>query len=158
VRAAAASDVDLSDAEFTAIRNLLEHESTWVLVGGGTVEKLAARIASCLPGRAEEVSLASGRAIAAGLLEFAVRDLEPELFPRVLFAQLDRKLVKTTTGLNPTIADLGGLADWPVPPSPALLAATRRNSELSAWLPALPLFPGISGTAAASTGTDEDQQ
>ena len=106
VRAAAASDVGLSDAEFTAIWNLLEQESTWVLVGGGTVEDLADRIASCLPGRDEEVSLASGRAIAAGLLEFAVRDLEPELFPRVLFARLDRLENRQASALDAAIASV----------------------------------------------------
>jgi len=90
VWAAAGGDVDLSNAEFAAVRRLLEQEGTWVLVGRGTVEDLAALIASCLPGRPGEGSLAAGRAIAGGLLEFAVRDLEPEWFGQVLFARLDR--------------------------------------------------------------------
>ena len=40
--------------------------------------------------------------------------------------------------LNPTVADLGGLDSWPIPPTPGLLAATRQNSGLSTWLAALP--------------------
>ena len=87
---AAAGDLDLSDADFTAVRRLLEEESTWVEVGRGTVEDLARLIASCLHGQTDEGSLAAGRAIAGGLLEFAVRDLEPEWFRQVLFARLDR--------------------------------------------------------------------
>jgi hypothetical protein len=87
---AAAGDLDLSDAEFATVRRLLENQRTWVEVGRGTIEDLAVRIASCLSGRAGESALAAGRAIAGGLLEFAVRDLEPEWFRQVLFARLDR--------------------------------------------------------------------
>lgn len=91
VRAAAGDDLGVSDADFAAIRRLLEQESTWVAVGRGTAEDLAKQIASCLPGRAHEGALAAARAIAAGVLEFAVRDLEPELFQQVLFARLGRR-------------------------------------------------------------------
>jgi len=90
VQAAIGGGVDLSDAEFAAVRRLLEQEGTWELVGDGTVEDLALRIASCLPDRADGASLAAGRAIAAGLLEFAICDLEPEWFQKVLLARLDR--------------------------------------------------------------------
>ena len=90
VRAAAGSDIDLSDAELVAVQRLVERESTWALVGRGTVEDLAIWIASCLPNRSAGASITAGRAIAAGLLEFAIRDLEPEWFQRVLFARLDR--------------------------------------------------------------------
>lgn len=87
---AAADGLGLSDDEFSEVRRLLEKESTWVEVGHGEVEDLAVLIASCLSCRPGEGSLAAGRAIAAGLLEFAVRDLEPEWFRQVLFARLDR--------------------------------------------------------------------
>jgi len=100
VRAAAGDDVGVSDAEFAAVRRLLEKESTWVVVGRGTVEDLAGRIASCLPGRTDEGSLAAARAIAAGLLEFAVYDLEPELFQQVLFARLDRMQADQASALD----------------------------------------------------------
>ena len=89
---AAAGDVHLSDAEFGAVRRLLESETTWVEIGRGTVEDLAALIAPCLPDRDGGGSLAAGRAIAGGLLEFAVRDLEPEWFRQVLCARLDRMI------------------------------------------------------------------
>ena len=88
---AAAGGLDLSDTEFAAVRRLLEKGSTWAEVGRGTVEDLAILIASCLPGQDRERSLTSGRAVARGLLEFAVRgqpgpvhniagDLRPLLF------------------------------------------------------------------------------
>jgi hypothetical protein len=97
---AAAGDVRLSDAEFEAVRRLLEDESTWVQVGRGTIEELAALIASCLPGRPGEGSLAASRAIAEGLLEFAIRDLEPEWFRQVLFARLERMQTDQASALD----------------------------------------------------------
>jgi hypothetical protein len=113
VRAAAGSGVDLSDAEFVGVRRLLEQESTWVQLGSGPVEDIAARIASCLPGRADGASLAAGRAIAAGLLEFTVRDLEPELFQQVIFARIDRLEARQASALDEAIlgvhADLAAL-------------------------------------------------
>ena len=113
VRAAAGGDIGLSNAEFDAVQRLLEQESTWVLAGRGTVEDLAARIALCLPDRGEVASLAAGRAIAAGLLEFAVHDLEPEWFQRVLFARLDRLENRQASALDEAMlsvhADLAAL-------------------------------------------------
>jgi NACHT domain len=110
---AAAGDVDLSGAEFAEVQRLLEQEGTWALLGRGTVEDIAARIASCLPGRGEGASLAAGRAIAAGLLEFAVRDLEPAWFQRVLFARIDRLETRQASALDEALlgvhADLAAL-------------------------------------------------
>jgi hypothetical protein len=40
--------------------------------------------------------------------------------------------------LAPTVAELGSWEGLPIAPNPALLAAMRRNSSLSAWLYALP--------------------
>jgi hypothetical protein len=100
VQAAAGDDLDLTDAEFAAVRHLLENEKTWVLAGQGTVEDVAARIASCLVGRSAENALAAGRAIAGGLLEFAVRDLEPEWFRQVLFARLERMQADQVSALD----------------------------------------------------------
>jgi hypothetical protein len=40
--------------------------------------------------------------------------------------------------INPVIAELDSSDRWPIPPTSDLLAAMRRNSELSAWLAALP--------------------
>jgi hypothetical protein len=97
---AAAGQVDLSDAEFAAVRRLLEQESTWITVGRGTVEDLADLVATCLPGREGSCAVAVGRAIAAGLLEFAVRDLEPEWFRQVFFARLDRLETSQRTALD----------------------------------------------------------
>jgi NACHT domain len=104
VRAAAGGDLVLSDTEFAAVRDLLKDEDTWVLVGRGTVEDLAARIASCLPGHDSRSSLAAGRAVAAGLLEFATGDLEPQWFQRVLFARLDRLHTDQASALDQAMA------------------------------------------------------
>jgi hypothetical protein len=68
VQAAAGQNLNLSGAEFAAVRQLLEQERTWVLAGQGTVENVAVWIASCLPGRPDEEALAAGRAVAGGLL------------------------------------------------------------------------------------------
>jgi hypothetical protein len=113
IQAAVGGDVDLSGAEFAAVRRLLEEEGTWVEVGRGTVESLAARIASCLADPASAGSLAAARAIAGGLLEFAVRDLEPEWFQQVLFARLERMQADQASALDQAMlsvhADLAAL-------------------------------------------------
>jgi hypothetical protein len=87
---ATGDDARLSRAEFAAVRRLLEQDETWVLAGRGTVESLAGYIASCLVDREAGRALAAGRAIAAGVLDFTIRDLEPEYFQQVLFARLER--------------------------------------------------------------------
>jgi hypothetical protein len=97
---AAVSGLVLSEAEVVALRRLLERESTWVEVGRGAVEDLAVLIASCLADQPGKDSLAAGRAIARGLLEFAVRDLEPEWFRQVLFARLDRMQADLASALD----------------------------------------------------------
>jgi hypothetical protein len=65
-----------------------------------TVEDLAELIASRLTDHSTEDALTVGRAITAGLLEFAVRDLEPDWFERVLFARLDRIACGQSSGLD----------------------------------------------------------
>lgn len=104
VRAATGGVADLSTSEFAAVRRLLEQESTWKVAGRGTVEDLAARIASCLTGRSDKGSLAAGRAIAGGLLEFVVCDLEPEWFQQVLFSRLDRLQTDQARALDEAMA------------------------------------------------------
>lgn len=114
VRAAAGADAVLSDDEFAAVRTLLEDDATWAVAVQGTAEDLAARIASCLPGRAGEGALAAGRAIAGGLFEFAAGELEPEWFQRVLFARLARLRADQASALDQAMAavhaDLAALA------------------------------------------------
>jgi hypothetical protein len=82
-------------------------------MGHGTVEDLAGLIASCLPHQTGDDSLAVGRAVAGGLLEFAVRDLEPEWFRQVLFARLDRMQADQASSLDQAMlsvhADLAAL-------------------------------------------------
>jgi hypothetical protein len=97
---AAAGDLDLSRAEFDAVRRLLEEDGSWVQVGRDSVEELAVLVASRLSARPGEDSLAAARAIVGGLLEFAVRDLEPEWFQRVLFARLDRLQADQASALD----------------------------------------------------------
>jgi hypothetical protein len=114
VRAAADGDIDLSSKEFNAIRELLEDERTWKLLGSGPVEDLAERIARCMRSPDEDETLKAGRAIARGMLEFAVADLEPEWFKRLLFARLDRLQAGQASALDQAMAavhaDLAALA------------------------------------------------
>jgi hypothetical protein len=75
------------------VRALLEDQSTWTVAERGTVGELAAKFTLCLSSRAERpagASVVAGLAIARGLLEFAVSDLDPGLFQRVLLARLNR--------------------------------------------------------------------
>ena len=110
---AATGELDLSDGQLAAVRQLLEKEGTWLEIGRSTVEDLAILIASCLSDRTGEGSLAAGRAIARGLLEFAVRDLEPDWFRQVLFARLDRMQADQASALDEAMlsvhADLAAL-------------------------------------------------
>ena len=150
VRAAVGSDVNLSDAEFAAVRRLLEQESTWVEVGRGTVEDLAGLIASCLPGRPDEGSLAAGRAIARGLLEFAVRDLEPEWFQQVVFARLDRMQADQASALDQAMlsvhADLTALLAYQDAADADRFA--RVMGQLARMLDRLPPGPADRGEVA----------
>ena len=94
VKAATGSSVDLTHAEFRAVRKLLADQQTWSkLIGRGTVDDLAGQIADCLPprdGLTADDAHAAALTIARGLLEFAVADLDPKMFQQVLMARLDR--------------------------------------------------------------------
>ena len=125
---AAGRDAELSGSEFHEIRRLLERESTWITVGRGTVEDLAVLIAARLPERSPDDSLSAGRAIAQGVLEFAVRDLEPEWFKQVLFARLERVETSQASLLDQAMlvlhADLAALA----------VAQNAADADRSAWV------------------------
>jgi hypothetical protein len=97
---AAGAGAGLSDAEFRAMRLLLEKEQTWAKIGRSTIEDIAALIAACLPGRTGDGSIITGRIIAHGLLEFAVSDLDPMLFQQVMFARLDRLEARQASALD----------------------------------------------------------
>jgi hypothetical protein len=71
---------------------------------------------------------ARARKALLGLLAAETNDLWPVL------------ITQSVVGLNPTVADLAGSDSWPLAPTPALLAAARRNSALHAWVAALPLL------------------
>ena len=139
----AAGDLDLSSAEFAAIRQLLENESTWAEVGRGRVEDLAVLIASCIRTQSGEAPLVAGRAIVGGLLEFAVRDLEPEWFRRVLFARLDRMQADLASALDYAMlgvhADLAALLAYQEAADAGRFAALM--SELGRVLDRLPPGP-----------------
>ncbi|WP_187365644.1 NACHT domain-containing protein [Trebonia kvetii] len=97
VKAAAGTSIDLNDAEFKAVRKLLEKEPTWNLLAAGKLNEKAQglneRIAELLPPRDDrtaEDARAAAAAIARGLLEFAVFDLQPEIFQRVVLARLQQ--------------------------------------------------------------------
>lgn len=111
VRAASSSSVDLTRAEFGAVKQLLEDQQTWALAGRGTAEDVASRIAACLPprdGRGYEESRAAALAIARGLLECAVVELEPELFQRVLLTRLRRMEMGQASAVDEAMLELHG--------------------------------------------------
>ena len=93
IEAATGVSIDLTHDEFNAVRELLEDQQTWSLLGDGTVEELAGWIGSRLQpveGPTSETSLVAGTAIARGLLEFSVADVDPKLFQQLLLARLRR--------------------------------------------------------------------
>lgn len=47
-------------------------------------------------------------------------------------------LVSAAVRLQPRASDLANPRQWAIPPSPAMLAAIRRNSPLTSWLASLP--------------------
>jgi NACHT domain len=109
LRAATGTSVDLSHAEFDALRRLLEDPQTWVLAGRGTMEDLISQIASCLPprdGRTAEDSHAAAMTIGRGLLEFTVAELEPDLFQQVLMARLHRMETGLADALDEALLEL----------------------------------------------------
>jgi hypothetical protein len=93
VRDATGSSADLTDAEFAAVRELLERQQTWDLLGQGPIDGVISWIAACLPerdGRTAGRSRETALVIARGLLEFAAVDLDPGDFQRILLARLQR--------------------------------------------------------------------
>ena len=109
IKAATGTAVYLTDAELDALRRLLEDQQTWILLGQGTVDDLAKRIASCLPpgnGRTAEDSRTAALVIARGLLEFAAADLDPKLFQQVLLTRLQRIVTEQASNLDNALLDL----------------------------------------------------
>jgi hypothetical protein len=103
VKAAAGSSAQLSRDEIASLRKLLAKESTWSMLAAGPLsEKLAeltAAIASFLSpraGRTAEGARESAAAIARGLIEFAVFDLQPDIFQRVVLARLQQMTEQAT--------------------------------------------------------------
>jgi hypothetical protein len=109
VKGATGTSVELTGAEFKAVRKLLEDPHTWEEAGQGTVAGLADRIASCLPpraGRTLEDSRAAALTIARGLLEFAVADLDPAMFQQVLMARIARMETDQASALDEALLGL----------------------------------------------------
>jgi hypothetical protein len=110
---AADPPVRLTRSDLAAVRRLLKDPQTWQLMGGGTVEDLAIRIGACLPGVEDAGGdrMIAGRAIARGLVEFAVFNLEPELFQRVLMTRIARMETRQGNKLDEVVLQLhAGLA------------------------------------------------
>jgi NACHT domain len=93
-------------------------------------------------------------ALARLAAQFATTDEDRTQTRRELLGHLRREtnagtagnLLKTLGKLSPTISDLADCGSWPYRPTQALLSAARHNSELSAWIAALPLFNKGKGT------------
>ena len=109
VKAATGTAVDLTKDEFEAVRHLLGDSATWQALGRGTDEDLVHLIATCLPpraGRTSEDSRAAALVIARGLLEFAVADVDRELFQQLLLARLQRMQADQAGALDRALFDL----------------------------------------------------
>jgi hypothetical protein len=109
VAAATGTSVKLTRTEFKAVRLLLEDQQTWNVAGRGTVEDLANRIAACLSpcdGRTPEDSHLAALSIARGLIEFAIADLDPMLFQKILLARLDRIQAAQASALDEALLRL----------------------------------------------------
>lgn len=97
VKAAAGTSVQLSRAEIKDLRELLGDERTWRLLAVGKLneklQELIGQIADCLPardGRTTDDARVAASAVARGLLEFAIFDLQPEVFQKVVLARLQQ--------------------------------------------------------------------
>jgi hypothetical protein len=112
---AADPPIRLTRSELTAVRRLLEDPKTWQAIGSGPVEDLVVKICACLRDgdRVSSDRVIAGRAIVRGLVEFAVFDLEPELFQRILMARIARLETRQASKLDEVILQLhAGLAVW----------------------------------------------
>ena len=169
VRAATGSSFGLTRAEFGAVRKLLADQQTWSkVIGRGTVDDLAGRIADCLPpcdGRTAEGSHAAALTIARGLLEFAVADLDPKLFQQVLLARLQRMETDEASALDEAMLGLHVSFDSVMeqlklvldrlPPGPA------RRGEIEVylrtlidWLNTDPWLQDLSGSVPTPAGIE----
>ena len=151
VKAGAGTSAGLSRAEIKDLRGLLEEEDTWRQFGGCDVTHLTDRIAACLESRDDrtpEDSRAAAEAIARGLLEFAVFELEPQTFQKVALARL-QQMTNQASALDSALfrmhKDLYHLVDVRkdlfqqvmdrLPPGPADLGEVRIYLEtLIDWL------------------------
>jgi hypothetical protein len=109
IQAATGTLADLTEAEFDAMRKLLEDQQTWTVIGHGTLEDLATLIAACLQprdGLTVEESLQAARTVARGLLEFVVADLDRALFQRILLARLHRLEIAQAKALDDAMLGL----------------------------------------------------
>jgi hypothetical protein len=108
VKTATGASIDLNGAEFKDLRKVLEKEETWTLLGKCETKDLTDRIAACLPargGRTTEDSRKAAETIARGLLEFAVFDLEPDTFQKVVLVRL-QQMTDRASALNNALYDL----------------------------------------------------
>lgn len=103
LRQATGSSIVLTDAEFDAVRRLLEDEQTWRAIGRGEDVDLQSRIASCLPPSADrtvEDSRTAAGVVVRGVLESAVADLEPGIFQQIVLARLQRMETARASALD----------------------------------------------------------
>jgi hypothetical protein len=134
VKAAAGPSARLSRRGIKRLGKLLEDEQTWCQLAGSDVTHLTDRIAACLPSGARE---AAG-AIARGLLEFAVFDLQPAVFQKVVQARL-QQMTEQASALDEAlfrmhedlyhrvdeVKDLVKLVSDQLPPGPASLGEIK---------------------------------
>jgi NACHT domain len=109
IRAAVGVSIELSRSQFRALQKCLEDEQTWRTLGNGSLADLTSLIESSLPSRDDWSSTdaqAVSSTVARGLLEFAVADLEPKLFQKVLLARLQRMETSQSSALDDALLSL----------------------------------------------------
>lgn len=107
VRAATGSSVELTRAEFAAVRGLFEDGRIWEMLASGTTEELVKQIAACLPPterRSDAEARQAAEVIARGLVEFVVAELDTQTFQQVLLARLEHFRTEQATALDDGLA------------------------------------------------------
>jgi predicted lipoprotein with Yx(FWY)xxD motif len=152
VQLATGVSIDLTRDEFDAVRRLLADQQTWVKLRKSPVEDLAIWTAGFLPprdGRTADDSYAAALVIIRGLLEFAVAEIKPKTFQRVLRARLMRMETGQASMLDKALfdfhSDIIARLDW-------IERQPEEGEDVIsqvAWNPSRHLLRGMAGAVLA---------
>ena len=100
IQAATGTSIVLSDAEYRAVRQLLESEQAWVDLAQGTIEQLTAVVGARLTDRNGADNVSAARSIVRGLLEAPGK-------PQILMAGHLHDLRRDRPGRHPSHRERG---------------------------------------------------